>query len=351
MARLVTAGFETGSAQELNGANNGLASVSSVQARTGTYSLAVHGGPINGACGYVTHVFGSNLTEFYFRLAWYLEAGGIAGYPYLQFQDENGDAQLTLVFNGPTQTFKLYRGSESGVLLAAGTIVLRAATWYVLEGHAVIDDATGVFTLKVNGVTDLAVSGADTKATSATGVRAFKIFGPVGATSAELYVDDIAVNDTSGSFQTSYPGLGGVFFLRANGDGAVTEFSPSAGADHYACVDDVPANTTDWVQGENPGEMELFEIEATPDYVTAINLVQPVFQAAVAESGSNELWDVVRQGSTVYSGATPQTVVNLAPGYLLLKGETYYEQPAGGGAWDAAALDALQVGVEIPAWS
>lgn len=353
MARLLTAGFETGSVQELNGVNNGLATVSTAHVRTGSYSLQLFGGVVAGGTARASHVFDADETEIYFRLAWYLDANGISSYPNITFGDNGGSAQLTLVFNGPTQSFKLYRGGDGnivpGVLIASGTIVLRAETWYLLEGHIVIGDAAGDFSLKVNAVTDSGLSfSGDTQATAATGIRSIGFFGPLGG--GLLYIDDLAVNDTSGSFENSYPGLGGIFFLKANDVGATQEFTPSAGSDHDALVDDVPANTTDWVQGVAAGDLELFGIEDTPTYVTQINVVQPVFQAAVAVSGSNELRDVVRADSVDYPGSTTHTIISIAPTYVLYRGETYYEQPDGtSGAFDAAALDALQVGVEIPA--
>jgi len=310
------------------------------------------GGSLLGATTYQGHVFDATVTEFFFRIAWELDASGIAGYPYVQFVDENGSPQLTLRFNGPTQSFRLYRGGidyntpGNNVLLASGNIVLRAGILYLLEGTAIIDDASGTFLLKINAVTDISYSG-DTKATATAGVRSLMFLGPWGG--GNLYIDDIAFNDTSGSFENSYPGLGGIFFLKANGAGATQEWTPSALLAHHTLVDDVPANTTDWVQGENAGDLELFDIEDTPDYVTAINVVQPAFQAAVAVSGSNEIRDVVSDG-TEYSGDTTHTVISIAPSYVLYLGKTYYEQPDGvSGAFDATALDALQMGFEIPA--
>lgn len=352
MTRLLTAGFETGSIQELNGVAYIVTAPSTAEARTGSYALPLLGSMLPGATAYVTHAFDANHVELFFRIAWKLDATGIAGYPVIAFRDSAGDYLLVLQFNGASQVFQLLLGNPvwditPGTLIATGSVAIRAGLWYVLEGHVVIDDETGEFTLKVNAVTDISFSG-DTQGTALDSVRSWQAIGPVGG--GYLYVDDIAFNDETGSFENSYPGLGGVFFLKTNGDGATTEFTPSAGSDHYALVDDVPANTTDWVQGANAGDLELFNIEDMPDYVTAINVVQPIFQAAVAVSGSNELRDVVREGTTNYSGSTTQTVISIAPAYVLYRGETYYEQPDGvSGAFDEAALDALQVGFEIPA--
>lgn len=350
MARIAWAGFETGTAQELNGANNGLAVASADQARTGAYSLAVHGGPIVGASGYATDVFAATVTEFWFRMAWRINAGGIEGYPHVAFRDANGDTQLELYFNGATQSFRVYRGTHDlGVLLASGNIVLRADVWYMLEGHVVIDNGAGAFLLKVNAVTDIAVSGADTQATVVAGVRSYELFGPTSVANGELYLDDLAFNDPSGDVENSYPGLGGIHFLKAVADGDASDFTPSTGSDHYACVDDVPPNTTDWVQARTSGSQDLYEIEDTPEYITQINIVQVAYMAAVAVSGSNELRDILRESTTTYAGDTTVTVISIDPDYVLYRGQQFYAQPDGvSGAWDDTALDALQVGIEIP---
>ncbi len=347
MARLLTAGFETGSQQEMNGATGVLTSASATTARTGSYSLKVHGGPIVGATGYQSHVFDANVAELYFRFALHLDANGIAGYPELRFLDENGDTQLTLYFNGATQTFKLYRGSQAtGVLLASGTLVIRAATWYVLQGHLKIDNAAGEFELKINNVTDFAVSSADTQATAVASVRTLYFFGPVGPSSAEMYIDDVAVNDTAGSFQNTWIGLGGVYLLKPASEGATQDWTPSAGTIHWSLVDEVPAGTADWVQcGTAGGETELFGIETPPSYVASIDCVNVIYQVAVVESGSQALQDVVRQGTVDYPGGGTVTVVTVAPTYMLYQGTTLYEQPNGSGAWGTTEVAAIQIGV------
>lgn len=347
MARLIMAGWETGSLQELNGANNGLATVSSTKARTGTYSLRVLGGAILGATGYQTHVFAATETEFFFRLAVNLDADALPdGNWHLQFLDVDGDPQLTLRFIGSSQTFKLYRGAYDGTLLASGTLVLRADIWYVLEGHVVIHDSTGEFTLKVNSVTDISISSADTKATSNAGVRSFKILGPWGANSKYMYVDDVAFNDTSGSYQNTWIGLGGIFFLKANAAGNTQEWTPSSAVDHHTLVDDVPANTTDYVQDGTTDHLEQFDVEDSPDYVTSWDVIQVTFQAAIVESGSQDLKPVIRQDATDYVESA-QTVVSVAPDYVLILGDYYYVQPDTVGALDEATVDGLEVGVKV----
>jgi hypothetical protein len=351
MARLLTAGFETGSLQELNGAAYIVSAPSTAAARTGSYALALYGSVIKAGTAYVTHVLDADEEEIYFRMAWRVDPTAEFVYPHLQFINSAGIPQVTLEFDGPTQTFKLYLGPDSlslspGQLIASGSILLRTGTWYVIEGHVLCDTAAGVFTLKVNGVTAFSYSGATQADEDGPYLRVLKLLGAWGG--GTLYIDDIAVNDISGSDQNTWIGLGTVCFLKANADGATTDFTPSAGSDHYALVDDVPRNTTDWVQGgTTPGDLELFAVEAAPDYITDIALVQVVWQAAVNTSGSNQLTGVVRQDTTEYPDAAGQVIVSIAPGFVLYRGDPLYVQPADDSVWDKTAVDALQVGVKI----
>jgi len=349
MARLLTAGFETGTIMEMNGPSNTAIAAPEVSttARTGTYSLKLgaYGSGLTGA--YKGHVFGDDLTELWFRFAFQYDANVAGDFPLLKFYDDLGAIQIILAYDISTQSLQWQNGA--GTMIAAGHLTLQPSTWYMIEGHLTIG-GSGVATCKVNAVTDASFSG-DTDYTNAGNVRALRFTGPPisGGFMCYCYIDDIGVNDGTDSFQNSYPGLGGIFFLKANGDGVTTDWTTSEISDHYALVDEVPANTTDWVQGENAGDLELFDIENTPTYVVAINVVQPVFQAAVAVSGSNELQDVVYDGASEYPGSTTHTIISIHPTYVLYRGETYYEQPDGvSGAFDEDALDALQVGFQIP---
>lgn len=337
MARLATVGFETGGLETNSYATVLLTTVTAAQARTGSYSLRLVTN-----LGRWLYNLGSDISELFGRIAVRIPANSITTDMAWSFLNSDGQPVGYLIFDGGTQTFGF--SVNGSVVLARGNTVISGDRWYVLEFRFKLN-ASGVFALKVDAVTDFSYSGSITGS-----VRTVALQGPTSLGDVSVYVDDIAFNDTTGSFENTYPGLGGIFFLKANGDGHATEFTPSAGSDHYALVDDVPANTTDWVQALDADKQELFAIENTPEYVTQINVVQPVFQAAVAVSGSNELRDLVYDGSADYPGDTTQTVVSIAPDYVFYRGKVYYEQPDGtSGAFDAAALDALQMGFEIPA--
>lgn len=340
MARLLTAGWETGSLSELNGARNGITSASTAQKRTGTYSLYVQAG------SYQAHVLDANEPEVFFRFALRIGTNPLSSPDILKLYDDGYNLHVQLTFDYATQT--LNWRDAGGAVLGYGHVPLALGVWYIIELRVLISNTAGVLVCKVNAVTDAVYNG-DTCATDGEHVRQLRFQAPGGGSAAAFWIDDLAVNNTAGAAENSYPGLGGVFFLVANGDGATTDFAPSTGTDHYACVDDIPANSTDYVEGADPGDIELFNVQDTPEYVTVINLVQPIFQAAIAASGANELRDVVRADGVNYAGDTIYTVVSITPDYVLYRGKVYYEHPDGvTGALTTAHLDALQMGVEIP---
>ena len=351
MARLLTSGFETGATNEFNGGALGC-TISSTYKRTGTYSLRIPN-QSGSQASRITHTFAADVTELFFRFALYVDSGAIqVSSALLTFYDNLNAAQLTLWYNTGTQSLDLYRGNDPGdvvpgTLIATGTVVIRSDVWCIVQGRVLIHDTTGAVTVTINNTTAVAYSG-DTQATSVAGMRSITFRGAVAApVSGFCYLDDVAFNDTTGSYQTTYPGLGGVYLLTPTADGATTTWDPSTGAVHYTLVDDVPANTTDWIQARDTGEIDLFELSNTPTYVNTINLVEVLYSAAVTASGYNLLTDVLRDGTVNYTDGT-STVVGIIPGYVLYKGTPHYNRPADGTTpWGTADVDALQAGVQI----
>jgi hypothetical protein len=313
--------------------------------RTGSYNLRLTGGGLSTIRH--SHIFSANENTIFGRVAIYLHTHNYDGdSDLLTFYDQDGACQMSLSFDVATYTFQLKRGG-TGTPIAYGYLVIQPDRYYVLEWKYTVDNSVGEFTTKINSVTDLTFSG-DTQATANASVRSFQIRPYQTLVNYTLLdVDDVAINNDEGAEQNTWIGLGGIFLLKPNAEGDVQEWTPSAGTVHWSLVDDVPANTTDFVQAGSAA-LELFNLEACPDYVGAIDVVQVVYQSAVITSGSQELVDVVRQGTVDYEGGTV-TEVSLTDTYVLHGGVFYYSQPSGAGAWDLTALNALQAGIEIPA--
>jgi hypothetical protein len=329
MASIITTWGELGK-NEFNGSVS--LTVSTAAVRTGVYAY-------RGNNQFAVQTFAGNLTELYLRLAFRIDdAGGSPG-TLIAFRDEDAAAQISVAYNAATQSVSLVRGAT---VIATGAAVITLATWYVLELHLVLSDTVGVAAGKLNGVTDFAFSG-DTVATAKPSVRSMVI----GNGGWVAFFDDIAINDTTGSYQNSWIGTGGVYLLRPTSDGVTTDWAPSTGSDDYACVDEVPANTTDWVQAQAAGTLDLYGLGDLPADVKTVDMVETVWQAALSEAGWNELKGVIRHGGTNYVDGAGQPVTSVKENYVLYKGAPLYVDPGDASAWTPADVNALEAGVQV----
>jgi len=349
MARLLTVGAETGDV-EWNGGYNpaGVAlSFDNTVARTGSYSVELTWSANTTNSGYFRHVFDANKTELYGRFALYLgDDISLQSCRLLRFYDNNYDLQMGLFYNPGTASLDLY--SDSTTKVASGLVVIPSQTWVVCEFRYVVG-ASGPFILKINGTTSISYTN-DTDTQGTNNLRSIMFRNDYGSSVVEiapLWLDDIAINDTNGSYETSYPGLGGVFWLEPTADGAQTDWTPSSGTINYEMVDDVPPDdATSYNQALSTGSIDLFEVDDCPLYIDEINFVQVAYRAALVTSGYNEVTDLVRVGTVNYSG-TESTIVPITPSFTYYLGTLHYLNPSTGSAWGTAEVNGIETGVEI----
>ena len=79
-----------------------------------------------------------------------------------------------------------------------GSRVLSINTWYEIEVFYLTDSSAGSFEVRINGVTDIAKSGINTKNGTDTGVKTVKWQG-INAV-GNSYLDDASLNDTSWTY-------------------------------------------------------------------------------------------------------------------------------------------------------
>ncbi len=360
MARRLTTGFELGEIIEHNGslAENGANfTVVTSPVRTGAYAAKNDAPAASSGLYYAffSHVLSDNPAELYVRLALRHDGFGTSSTSPIYFLDfldgsthqisvgiRPSDHLLVVATNGSGNM------GEGGTVLASGSIVLGADRWYVIEVYVKADPTNGQVIVKVNGITDITYSGNTAPSGNAQIGRVD--FGAnstgLGNNGANLYFDDIAVNDTAGSYQNSWIGQGGVYLLKPTADGAQNDWTPTSGTTNWDKVDEIPKNTTDWVQAQSSGSVELYELEDLPAEVKTVDLVEVVYQVALSQAGYNEVQDLIRWGTTNYAG-TIQPVTTEHPNYALYKGTVWYTRPDGT-AWGTADVAALQAGYQIP---
>ncbi len=133
-----------------------------------------------------------------------------------------------------------------------GTTTLNLNQWYRVELKVTLSDTTGLIELRLND----AVEASQTNVDTLDGTAGFNRFflgvgaGNVGSTSAnyDVFFDDIAVNDETGTFQTNYPGKGKTFMVKPTSDNTVAWTKTGANCSattNTDCVDDQPGTPDD----------------------------------------------------------------------------------------------------------
>jgi len=325
-------GFEAGSLDVVLPSTNAV--ISSETVRTGVYSAYV-GGVGKG----VYHDIPGDPSEIFLRAGIYY-TGGTGGSPrkLLLFRDSAGDPQLSLYIDNPTHKLRLYRGDES-TLLETSSSPLPLNAWTCLEAHIKIDDAAGVVTVKLDGVQVMDFAG-DTQQTGNANLSVAR-WGSAGGDEWIGYLDDIAVNDTTGSKNNSWIGRGGIYGLKPNGAGAHTDFTPSAGA-NYECVDEVPPNDdTDYVEDDVVGQIDTYTLEDLEPATGIVDAVQWLARVKLAAAGLGNFKRVLRYSSTDYKGG------NLAVDTSYKYFTEIFDQAPDSTDWTIAKVNALEAGMEV----
>jgi hypothetical protein len=354
MARLWTCGFETQSTTagvEFTSAT-GTVSVSTTVARTGGAALRCNP---TAATGYIEHqvdtaaVVKRTFHRVYLRITTLpsatttILAVGQSGY---------FPVRLRLTTTGTLQL----RDGLSGTDVGSPSAPLTLNTWYRLEIDAA-DSGSTATTRAVTAYLDGTPFSGTTAIAGSSGYSRVRI-GVQDACTADLHFDDVAVNDTNGSAQTSLPGPGHVVHLHPNAAGDNTGFATTVGG------------TSNW------GRVS----EATPDDATTYNAttasgtttiddfnLQPSSDAGIGSSDTITLVAVgARIGSTATTAASlvyrlksqsSGTVTESASVSVAVNGWAShkaaapfvhqlvsYTDPQTGSPWTPSRLDTAQIG-------
>lgn len=136
-------------------------------------------------------------------------------------------------------------------------------TWYYIELQATIDNTTGSFELRVNEVNELSASGIDTQESGNATLNNVLFYSDI---TADRYYDDIYILDDTGAINNDFLGDMQVIGLYVDGDGAVTDFTSSGGANYLDVDDGNILNTTDYVTSATPTHKDMYTFEDLGSY-------------------------------------------------------------------------------------
>lgn len=311
--------------------------ISTVQKRTGNYSLKM---PANYAAPFAdkaSFTLSAPQSEFFLQFA--LRYGGThAGYPYKIVRWQYGSTILGgLELSHLTHRLQLYTGNFS-TLVATSSTALAINTWYVIELHIKIADSGGVLNLRIDTNDEMTFSG-DTKPGSENTVDIIT-FGSNESSNVDHagYLDDIIIHDTAGSVNNSWPDGARVAYLLPAGDGSSKEWTPSAGSDHYAVIDEIPPSGADYLQATAVDKVSEVTLTSLPGDA---QVVKGVIAEAYAFKGSTTEPTTLELGIDVGGGASFSADKTLALTQGIVR--NIWEEKPGGGAFSVADINNMNL--------
>jgi hypothetical protein len=361
MARMWTCGFELQSTSAEFGVNSGVIvtgspSISTTVHRAGTASLRINP---TAATSFVEHQLTSGVVmrtthRLYLRVdtlpstATNVYGIGQSGYfPALLRLQTDGTLVLR---DGFTET-----------TLTGTSAALTLGRWYRIELD--YNDVTGTLTSGVaafKGYLD-GVMFADTLCSNINGFSRIRMGVQLAATT-DIYIDDVAVNDTTGSVQNGLPGPGSVVHLRPNAAGDANGWATAVGgaagaANNYIRVNETPPNdATSYNQTTATGTTTIddFNVEdratagiGSSDTITLVQVGGRV--ASDNTTAASIVYRLKGQASGTVQESASVTVANTS--WSVHAGQsprpyqlTAYVNPQGSAAWTPSALDGIQIG-------
>jgi hypothetical protein len=235
-------------------------------------------------------------------------------------QTSGSAAQWSVEHVRADNTIRLVNTANSSTI-ASTTASVTAGTWYRLEVRHLISTSVGELELRLydgdntatmTGGTALLNGSGSGEPTTTANIQQF-FFGPnVSVNQGQLwYLDDLAINDTAGSFQNSWCGPGKITLAIAtvDGGGFANSWTPSTGTDHFALVDDLPGTPdedTTYISTSTAGALDWFRLT---------NLTEPPSTATLIVAETN--------GRLRGNGVTPQVRLKFYDSVSTLRGPTY----------------------------
>lgn len=357
MARIWSSGFELQTLSNFVEVGSSLgspggtgASIDTTIKRSGAASLRIN--PSSVTTAYVEHRLG-DFTEFYVRLYLYIATAPTASTKILTVVDENAPAEVVGLLLNTDRTLQAL-DVTSDTDIGSPSSPLSTGTWYRIEMYVDTSTTTWHITARVDGVefvdTDYSAGG--------SGALNGFIFGALkrtaGTHSADLYFDDIAINDTTGTAQTSWPGAGSIVHMQPNAAGD----NNNASSGDYSSIDEVtPDDATTYAVLNDNGDILDVNLESSSNAgigsSDTISLVQVGSRDASVSAATatyvqrikSQASGTVLEGGTCTHNDTTYKTVGTGEGGLFGYQLTSYVDPQAGGAWTPALLDDTQIGV------
>jgi len=367
MARVFMDGFETGrpagNGTTVTGSWNGsmwqfyMSSAHSAHKigvtttkKTGTYGLHWNHSTTTAANNSVRRNLEQNLLEHYGRAEMYFT--NITGTHRFLFVFDESAANVAAIGFSQTGDFinvHLFVGTNEVASLSEAFV---RNTWTRIEWYLLVDDTNGEFEVKINGNSLVNFAGDTKGSSSGNGVRWLGIGRNYSSTNdATFYVDDVAINDTTGTVNNSWVGRGYIYLAKPKGIGNYSQWTPSnITYDNYEMVNTIPDDgDATYVESETPGHRDSYQMETIEDVLGAaigdgvIKAVQHVFKGRY-EDAHAAVEPFVRIGAVDYDLDPATDMLNA---YFRHWDRVLNVNPATSAAWTVEAFDGMEAGVKF----
>lgn len=349
MARIWSSGFELNSATT-NVEFTVVAGSPTIQAttvRSGGYAFEANVSAAQALAGFTAQASGGTNVG-YLRSYIYVSSAPTTTQKILGF-DNSGTARASVAMTN-SRTIRLLQAG--GTQVGSDSAALALNTWYRLELKNDASTSPGAVELLLDGVS--VASGADNTQGTWSGIRWG--LGFTAAVTGNIVFDDFALNDNSGSFQTSYPGDGKIIHLNPDAAGDNSSWTRSAGSNNYANVNEIPPDdVTTYNYSSTLNGLDDYNLAASgigaSDIVNVVSVgTRHNRRAGAGSNGVMRTRIKKTSGGTVSNGAnvtvSSTIFVTSAENSPRVYQLTTYQDPDATD-WTQSTLDTMQIGVEI----
>lgn len=221
------------------------------------------------------------------------------------------------------------------ITVGSGIARLQKEVWYVIEIRIKAHNTLGAIEVRVDGITDISFSGCTAPAgyhwTDRMGWYAFWMY----------FIDDIVVNDTTGTENNSWPNQMKVILLKPTTGGDYSEWNKEGKILGYECVNDMPKNPSTYVYSTSSGQREMYQLENMPADASSIAVVRSSAWANRSSKNLSQLDFEVKTHGSIYTSSDQG--LYLAPHHTSYAWDV---NPNTGVAWTVDEVNNVQGGIK-----
>lgn len=181
---------------------------------------------------------------------------------------------------------------------------LKPNRWYYIEIKVYFHTTLGTVEIRINGQTVYTTTNKDTENTSYTTGGVFQLYLP----ESQCAFDDVYICDDTGSYNNDFLGPIKVETLRPDGDDGSQNWTPSAGGDHYALVDNANMwETGDYIEANGANIDDLWTYAALSKITGTIQGVQ-LITSVWTDTGLPQVLEAICDSGTTVDYANARGV-------------------------------------------